>query len=176
MNGLESTPEVFTADYTGEPGARTFYVQARDENGTNTYLVEKAQVALLAEKLQEILLTIDADDTIRSAVAARDPALALAEPLEPRGRVGAIGLGYDEAAERLLIVLHEVTEGEEGAEVVLTPETGDRFYLRLDQARALVLHALAAIGEGRPLCQLCGLPMDPSGHVCPAHNGHRAPA
>ena len=29
------------------------------------------------------------------------------------------------------------------------------------------------VNEGRPLCQLCGLPMDPDGHKCPASNGHR---
>ncbi|MGH2730258.1 MAG: DUF3090 family protein, partial [Actinomycetota bacterium] len=44
---------------------------------------------------------------------------------------------------------------------------------RRDQARAFVLHALAVIDEGRPLCMLCGLPIDPTGHACPASNGHR---
>jgi glutamate synthase domain-containing protein 1 len=45
---------------------------------------------------------------------------------------------------------------------------------REEQARAFVLHALAVVAEGRPLCQLCGLPIDPSGHICPASNGHRS--
>ena len=25
----------------------------------------------------------------------------------------------------------------------------------------------------RPLCPLCGNPLDPAGHICPAMNGHR---
>jgi hypothetical protein len=45
--------------------------------------------------------------------------------------------------------------------------------LRRDQVRTFVLHAQAIVDEGRPLCQLCGLPIDPSGHACPASNGHR---
>jgi hypothetical protein len=50
---------------------------------------------------------------------------------------------------------------------------GVRFELRRDQARAFVLHAIAVVNEGRPTCQLCGLPIDPEGHRCPASNGHR---
>jgi uncharacterized repeat protein (TIGR03847 family) len=47
-----------------------------------------------------------------------------------------------------------------------------RFLLTRAQVRAFVLHALAIVEEGRPLCQLCGLPMDADGHLCPASNGH----
>jgi uncharacterized repeat protein (TIGR03847 family) len=50
-----------------------------------------------------------------------------------------------------------------------------QFHLRRDQVRAFILHALAVVAEGRPLCQLCGLPIDPEGHICPASNGHRPP-
>jgi uncharacterized repeat protein (TIGR03847 family) len=166
------SPEVFTADYEGEPGRRTFFIQSRSGEGTLSFLVEKQQIALLAEKLREVLLLIDETDVVRSTAAARDPALGLTGPVEPRWRVATIGIGYEETGDYLVIVLSPVERGdtEEGPE---EDEESFRFHLRRDQARSFVLHASAVVEEGRPLCQLCGLPMDPSGHLCPASNGHR---
>ena len=168
---FDVTPDVFTADFTGEPGARTFYLQARGSSGIHSFLLEKQQVAILAEKLQEMLLMIDEDDTIKSAPPQRDPGLTLEEPVDPEWRIGTIGLLYDEGRDVVVIVVQEIRgddEEEDGDD-----DSGYRFFLRRDQVRSLILHALAAVGEGRPLCQLCGLPMDPGGHVCPASNGHR---
>lgn len=167
---FDVTPDVFTADFTGAPGARTFYLQARGSSGVHSFLLEKQQVAILAEKLQEMLLVIDEDDTIKSAAPQRDPALHLEEPVDPEWRVGTIGLLYDDALDTIVIVVQEVGPDEDEEE---DDDSGYRFFLRRDQVRSLVLHALAAVGEGRPSCQLCGLPMDPEGHVCPASNGHR---
>ena len=165
---FDVTPEVFTADFVGRPGERTFYVQSRSSSGVHSFLIEKQQVAVLAEKLQEMLLMIDPEDTIKSAVPQRDPALALEEPVEAEWRIGTIGLLFDEGRDLVVIVLQEVEPEDDEDE-----DSGFRFFLRKDQVRALILHALAAVGEGRPLCQLCGLPMDPEGHTCPASNGHR---
>ncbi len=168
---FDVTPDVFTADFTGEAGARTFYLQARGSSGVHSFLLEKQQVAILAEKLQELLLMIDEDDTIKSAAPQRDPALALTEPVDPEWRIGTIGLLYDESRDVVVVVLQEIRGDDE--DEVEEDDSGYRFFLRRDQVRSLILHALAAVGEGRPLCQLCGLPMDPGGHVCPASNGHR---
>ena len=167
---FDVTPDVFTADFTGQPGARTFFLQARGSSGVHSFLLEKQQVALLAEKLQEMLLMIDAEDTIKSAAPQRDPALALEEPVDAEWRIGTIGLLYDEGRDLVVVALQEVSaEDDEDGD----GDSGYRFFLRRDQVRSLILHALAAVGEGRPLCQLCGLPMDREGHVCPASNGHR---
>jgi uncharacterized repeat protein (TIGR03847 family) len=166
-------PEMFTTDYTGEPGERAFFLQGRGGEGSVTFMIEKQQVAVLAEKLRELLILIDEDDTVGSTVAGRDPALSLDAPFETDTRVGAIGLAYDEGSDRLIVYVQamdadrDVAAGEEdeGEDV--------QFELRRDQARAFVLHAIAVVNEGRPTCQLCGLPIDPAGHQCPASNGHR---
>lgn len=171
---MEIRPEVFTADYTGRPGERTFFLQSRSETLTLTYQLEKGQVEVLGEKLKELLLMIDASDPIRTATPQRDPAYALSAPIEPEWRVGTIGLTYEEAAELVVVALEPV--GSAGEDDDAEPEVEEfevRLMLRRDQARAFVLHALAIVAEGRPLCQLCGLPMHPDGHKCPASNGHR---
>ena len=173
---MEIEPEVFTGDYVGSPGRRTFYLQARGATGVSTYLVEKEQVSVLAEKVRELLVLLDREDTVLTAAPTRDPGLALLEPVDPEWRAGSMGLSYDEDDDRVVIFLKEAaaSESEQDEDEATDIESFDvRFRLRRDQARAFVLHAMAVVGEGRPLCQLCGLPMDPQGHLCPASNGHR---
>jgi uncharacterized repeat protein (TIGR03847 family) len=170
MSEQDIVPEVFTADYVGEPGHRTFYLQIRTGSATSTLLAEKEQVAVLADKLRELLVLVDSSDTVLAATPARNPALALSSPIEPDWRVGAMGLAYEEDADRILILVQQASEEEQDE----SAEAEVRVAVRRDQARAFVLHALAVVAEGRPLCQLCGLPIDPSGHVCPASNGHRS--
>jgi uncharacterized repeat protein (TIGR03847 family) len=179
MSQIEFTPEVFTTDYIGEPGSRTFYLQARDASRALSYLIEKQQVLVLAEKLKEMLVLIDDADPITGAPPARDPALQLAGPVEPEWRIGVIGLAYEEDRDRLTVLVRPASEeaGEpddlDDADLDDAGE-GARFLLRRDQVRSFVRHAEAVVDEGRPLCQLCGLPIDPIGHMCPASNGHRS--
>jgi uncharacterized repeat protein (TIGR03847 family) len=174
---MDVRPEVFTADYTGRPGERTFFLQSRSETLTLTYQLEKGQVEVLGEKLKELLLLIDPADVVLSGVPERNPAYALSAPIEPEWRVGTIGLTYEEATESLVVALEPPGPADLDEEIEDdTPDVEDfavRILIRKDQARAFVLHALAIVAEGRPLCQLCGLPMDPDGHKCPASNGHR---
>ena len=171
MTEREMTPDVFTTGYTGTPGHRAFYIQARTESDTLTFALEKAQVSVLAEKLGELLILIDREDTISGASPVRDPALE-SEVTEPEWRVGTIGLAYDEGTDVISLLIEPSTAEDE------TEEDSDtvRFLLRRDQVRSFILHAMAVVAEGRPLCQLCGLPMDPEGHACPASNGHHPAA
>lgn len=168
----EISPESFTVDYVGEPGKRSFFLQARSEEGLFTVAVEKEQVAVLAEKLSEILLLIDRTDPIAGAQSRRDPAL-VAIPMAPEWRVGSIALAYEEALD-LVVVLFEPFEADEDEPAASTPSL--RLMLRREQVRTFVLHALSVVAEGRPTCPLCGLPMDPAGHKCPASNGHHPKA
>jgi uncharacterized repeat protein (TIGR03847 family) len=172
---VDVTPEIFTTDYVGQPGERSFYVQARWADGVLSFSLEKQQVSVLADKLRELLMMVDAKDTIGGAAPSRDPALKLQTPVEPEWRIGAMGLAYEEDADRVVLLAQPAqVEGEPAAEMNEDHESGVRFLLRRDQVRAFILHASAIVAEGRPTCQLCGLPMDPDGHNCPASNGHRA--
>lgn len=48
-----------------------------------------------------------------------------------------------------------------------------RFWATREQMLSLARHGAAVCAAGRPRCQLCGNPIDPEGHQCPALNGHR---
>ena len=171
---MDMTPDVLAVDYVGEPGKRTFFLQARKQSRIFTFEIEKQQVALMAEKLREMLLLVDGSDRVVSAGSARNGSLVLVAPIEPEWRVGTIGLAYEEPGDVVVVVLQPmVTADLDQPEPLEEQETEARLLLGREQVRDFVLHAEAVVAEGRPLCQLCGLPIDPDGHVCPASNGHR---
>lgn len=156
------TPHHVTAGYVGEPGDRTFLIQAEGTDHRITVLVEKEQVAGLAEVLGQLLARLDdapATDWDRDAMSLR-------EPTEPEWRAGEISVGLDPDRGRFLVELTELTaEDADPREVRIWPDR--------DQARRLAAHAEEVVGEGRPRCRFCGRPTRPDGdHVCPATNGH----
>lgn len=158
--------ERITAGAVGEPGERTFFIQARQGSRLMTLLMEKQQVQLLAATLEQLLGSLpDAEDEGAAPSAAE---LELEEPLLPEWRAGSMALEYDEDADRVAIVIQEALP-EESEDQAATA----RLVATRAQIRALSTHASAVCAAGRPTCQLCGFPMDPEGHVCPALNGHR---
>jgi uncharacterized repeat protein (TIGR03847 family) len=163
-------PHHVTVGYVGVPGDRTFHVQAQDDTTLVTLVLEKQQVAGVGELLAQLLARVDdrpATDWDRSAMALRDP-------VEPRWRVGELGVGIDEDGQRFVLEFGEllVVEDEEDLEAVREPREV-RIWCNRDQARRLAAHADEVVGQGRPRCQLCGRPMAADGeHVCPSTNGH----
>ena len=104
-----------TADAVGEPGQRTFYLQAASGADQVTLLVEKEQVRRLAERLQTWLpeLAADRPEDPGEAAAAEAGQLALAPPLEPDFRVGQLTLSYDAERDRVMIEATEFQAGED---------------------------------------------------------------
>jgi uncharacterized repeat protein (TIGR03847 family) len=67
-------------------------------------------------------------------------------------------------------------EGEEPGDPDLEPHpeaSRVRFWATREQMLSLARHGALVCAAGRPQCPLCGRPMDPEGHRCPALNGHR---
>ncbi|HLV59410.1 MAG TPA: DUF3090 family protein [Natronosporangium sp.] len=164
-------PERFVVGTVGEPGDRTFYLQASGDGRVVSVVLEKVQVSLLAEKLEELL----AEARRRFGLAATDEIAEidtdpLQAPIEEEFRVGTLGLAFDVDTSTVVIEAIEVGDGEsEEAE-----EDLDRLRVRITPAetRAFIERARRVVAAGRPPCPLCGQPLDPSGHVCPRHNGY----
>jgi uncharacterized repeat protein (TIGR03847 family) len=172
-------PERFVAGTVGQPGERTFYLQATVGTRITSVALEKGQVSQLAERLDELL-----DEVARrtSGESTRDEQAGFVDdgpldlPLTEDFRVGAIALAWDHDGERVIIEAQE--ESEEPLEPLSddVPEDGPgvlRVRITAEAARAFSRRAIQIVRQGRPPCQLCGLPLDPSGHVCPRQNGHR---
>jgi uncharacterized repeat protein (TIGR03847 family) len=178
------TPERFVAGTVGEPGDRTFYLQAIDDAKVISVQLEKEQVAVLAERLSALLdevarrLGVDTD-TGESGESGVDTE-PLRTPVEQEFRVGTMGLGWDVESQAIVVELLAVTEHELDESVVLddTEEGPDavRVFLSLPQARAFATRAERVITAGRKPCPLCTEPLEPKGHICPRQNGYRRQA
>jgi len=165
-------PEWLAAGAVGEPGRRTFLVQAQTEDGDRiTVLVEKQQVATLADELQGFLARL-ADEVpphpdemlvpTRPAVVTEDV---------PAFRAFSMAIGWLPDRRRILIELHEHPPLELGEEQVVDPDGHVlRIFATRGAVRAMAEAAVVAVGQGRPPCPLCEFPMDPDGHVCPRWN------
>jgi uncharacterized repeat protein (TIGR03847 family) len=156
--------ESVTVGTVGEPGQRTFYLQVRQAQQLVTLKLEKQQVAALAQLMAELLSDLPVSET------APVPAGDLEEPVLAEWPVGAMGLAYDQALDRVVLLAEEVAATEDDE-----PGGDDgvaRIAITRGQAAALVIKATQLVSAGRATCPLCGNPMDPAGHSCPRTNGH----
>jgi uncharacterized repeat protein (TIGR03847 family) len=174
-------PDRFVAGTVGEPGSRTFFLQARGGNRVTSVALEKAQVSVLAERVDELL-----DEVLRvSGGKAPVPAVApvdaedndpLDTPIEEEFRVGAMSLAWDPDTGRVVVECYAEGVAVEEDEDEDTDEL-EGSVLRVSisgaAARAFTKRALAVVAAGRPPCPFCNNPLDPEGHICPRANGYR---
>ncbi|MGH3441085.1 MAG: DUF3090 family protein [Nitriliruptorales bacterium] len=157
------TPDHVTADFVGEPGDRSFFIQAIENAEVVNILVEKGQVAGLAELLTELLGRVG---SVPPSVWDVET-MRLREPVVARWRGGAIAVGIEPALGRFLIEVTEFVPPDEERE----PDEA-RIWLSEEEAATLAAHAAWAVAQGRPTCRFCGLPLDEGEpHVCPRSNG-----
>jgi uncharacterized repeat protein (TIGR03847 family) len=175
-------PDRFVAGTVGEPGQRTFFLQARSGNRLASVVVEKSQVAALADRLTRLL------DTVADQGLAQVPATApeqlrdngpLDLPLEEEFRASVLSIVWDDTTETITVEARETDEdadpddvddeddaakvgGSGMLRVRLTPAAGREFARR----------AAALVAAGRPPCPFCRQPLDPTGHICPRQNGY----
>ena len=177
---LFDPPERFVAGTVGEPGDRTFFLQARDGPRVVSVVLEKVQVAVLADRLGELLAELERRgvETVAELAIDGEDVGPLDEPLNEAFRAGTLTLGWDGDAERVLVEAR--AQSEDGEE--LDPDNDDdededgpdllRVRITAEAARGFVMRATRVVGAGRPPCPLCGAPLDPTGHICPRRNGH----
>lgn len=154
-----------TVGALGEPGQRTFFLQGRQGATLVSLLAEKEQMNSLAQGVTELLTRLGERPDAPTKVTTYE--LALEQPVEPLFRIGQLGLGYDQETELLVIVAYAVPEQEDQETIDVV-----RFWATRDQMRALARHVNEVAAAGRPICVLCGRPIDPEGHFCPRRNGH----
>jgi uncharacterized repeat protein (TIGR03847 family) len=194
-------PERFVAGTVGQPGERTFFLQASGAGRLISVALEKVQVAALAEKLDELLDEVrrrhGSDSPVPAAASVDlEDVAPLETPVEEEFRVGTLALAWDDDSGQVIIEAQsveaqsveaesvepgsaepETTDAEPAEAPAGTEFTGDMLRVRIspETARAFSKRAQRVVAAGRPPCPLCGNPLDPEGHVCPRQNGHRGP-
>ena len=170
----------------GEPGLRTFRVDAHSGSAISSVWMEKEQLLQLGVYLRDMVGRLSKED--------RDKESDLREDVWSGGdlnidfKAGQMLLSYDkdsnafylQAYERENIELPEgdFPQGSEGSDPQSddaneNPETESVGYW-ITTAQAIVLgeESLKICAAGRPTCFLCGQPINPDGHACPRANGH----
>ena len=172
------TPDRFVAGTVGEPGNRTFYLQAAHDKRVISVMCEKQQVAMLADRIGALLTEVHRRfGTPMPPEADVDDTGPLIMPVDAEFRVGTMGLGWDAEAQSVVVELLAVSDTEFDASVILDDaEDGPdavRVFLSPESAQQFAARSHRVISAGRPPCPLCEEPLDPEGHLCLRSNGYR---
>jgi uncharacterized repeat protein (TIGR03847 family) len=169
-------PERFVAGTVGQPGERTFYLQVREAGQIVSVALEKVQVQLLADKLRDLIdeLRRRVDDLVEKPAPSEDVA-PLDLPIDEEFRVGTLALAWDPDGQSVVVEAQAVAAGDPAEPLSDEPSGPDVLRVRLSvaYAKSFVSRAERVVAAGRQPCPLCGLPLDPEGHICPRMNGHR---
>ena len=152
--------EQISVSTIGEPGQRQFFLLASGAGEHVTLACEKFHVEGLVTRIRQLLEA----HGLPSSPPEGGSSGALAG--EPDWRIAELGLGYHEERRQFVIVAREQVEGEQEAATA-------RLWTGPEEIRRFLHQAAEVLTSGRPTCPRCGLPMDPSGHPCPALNGSR---
>ncbi|EFQ82932.1 hypothetical protein HMPREF0063_12141 [Aeromicrobium marinum DSM 15272] len=173
-------PDRFVTGTVGRPGARTFFLQARSGSDLVSVVVEKEQTAALADKIDEVLDELMAQDGNPFSIPALTPEGLvdndpLEEPVAEQFRAGAMSLGWDPSTGQVVIEAFPLleTDLEELDPVEIEPAEVLQVRIPVGSARAFTQRTREVVGAGRPLCSLCRMPMDGPDHVCELPDGFR---
>jgi uncharacterized repeat protein (TIGR03847 family) len=169
--------DVITAGAIGEPGRRTFYIQARAGARTVTIRSEKQQVAAIGKYLRRALahLPVPEGQPPRSV-------MQLAEPVQEAFVLGAIALEFNRSNDEFVLHLKEFAPlsqdddeddlEEDDDDDSLENASGSRARVSMTRAQAMAFcdNADRIVSAGRPDCEYCELPINPDGHFCPRMN------
>jgi uncharacterized repeat protein (TIGR03847 family) len=154
--------ERIEANALGQPGQRTFRLLIYARGQLAVLWLEKEQLAMLGEALEQVLAQVGLRDVqpVELPDLPGPPADADIE-----FRMGQLQLGFDHDRGRFVILVH--------AQYADTDEPPDfQCQITASQARRLSEQITEVVNAGRPRCRLCGQPINPDGHVCPKANGH----
>jgi uncharacterized repeat protein (TIGR03847 family) len=162
--------DFITIGTIGPKGQRVFHLQAGQAGKLYTFVIEKEQAWALGEALREFLDELDQrlGSETRVEMAALD--MELREPILPLFRVAQMGLGYDAQEGLAVLVVQELSlaaqqaaQADEGYEEDDDDDEDEdedddqaddvgvvRMWATRQQLRALSLHAMDTVEQGRP--------------------------
>jgi uncharacterized repeat protein (TIGR03847 family) len=155
------TARAIDARAYGEPGQRTFQLRILGANLESASLwLEKQQMQALNLALTQVLNQLGGPPREAGDIAS------FPEGADHDFRVGRMAIGFDSVAGAVVLQVFEISREEEEEE----PDVQVR--ITQDACAGLNARLQEIIEAGRPVCALCGQPIDPEGHACIRSNGH----
>lgn len=154
------------AEAIGQPGQRTFRLRARSGANYAALWLEKEQLATLGRAISQVLAERSAHRGNPVGEAASMGSFVSQPDVDMQ--VVRLGLDFDVDTDRLALLADDQAGLERGDTPTFRMEIG-----RTD-ALSLVRLIGTVVSAGRPLCPLCGRPIEQAGqpHFCPGSNGH----
>jgi uncharacterized repeat protein (TIGR03847 family) len=109
-------PDRFVAGTIGQPGNRTFFLQARRAGQIVSVVLEKVQVAVLAERLGVLLDELEARGIAQPTEDVVADSSPLDEPINETFRATTLTLGWDGDTEQILVEARAETDDDEDEE------------------------------------------------------------
>ena len=166
-------PDRVVVGTVGSPGSRTFYLPARAGPRAPRVALEKEQSAVLADTIQRLLDELMEEPDNRYSVPADVPAELVDDdpldlPVEEEFRTGAMRLTWDPRTAQVIVEAFPLVDDDDLDPEADEPEPAASLLVKVPvgAARAFAQGARAVVSAGRPLCPLCGRPVDPDGHEC----------
>jgi uncharacterized repeat protein (TIGR03847 family) len=158
----------------GEPGSRTFYLQVRSGARMISIALEKQQSALLGEKIEELLDQLKGHENNRYSVPEATPIELvdnepLEQPVDEEFRTGTMSLGWDPRNAQVVIEAFPLIDDEDQDDPDFDNSQPTHMLavrIPVGTAQAFAMRTSEVVGAGRPICALCGTPIDASGHEC----------
>ena len=151
----------------GEPGRRTFRLDLHSGPAFCSLWLEKEQLFQLGAYLKEYVGKLSAEEKAQES-SPKEPGWGGGETTLDF-KAGQMFLSHDRETNSFYLQAHERETDEERPEEEAESVS---FWITLDQATELAEESLRICAAGRPICFLCGQPINPEGHVCPRANGH----
>ncbi len=149
----------------GVPGKRTFFLGIGKKGNWLRIWLEKEHLQALAIAIDQLFFTLSKEKIkLPQSDAVASPADDIAREL-PAAELDLIQmtLGYDQGTATL-----EISAQRSGSQEEDLVEVHCR--VTLAQLKGLGEQVKKVCAAGRPLCPICGGPIDQTGHVCPKQN------
>ena len=167
-----------TVDALGKPGNRVFYLQGVKGDQVVSLIIEKVQLQSLTLGIPDFFEEIHKRFPDLPGVEGdffEEEKMQITPPVDPKFRVGNLGLAYDDERDLVCIIARELQFDEEDDDDKEGEESGGivHYWCTRAQLSALAHWGAVVVERGRPICPQCQQPMEPEGHFCPKKNGHK---
>ncbi|MGV0110939.1 DUF3090 domain-containing protein [Arthrobacter sp. CP30] len=169
-------PDRVVVGTIGVPGERTFYLQVRTGKQIVSIALEKQQSAQLAEKIDEILDQLITLEGNPFSVPTGTPIELVdndqLDSVQEQFRTGTMSLGWDPTTAQIVVEAYPLDDADSDDDLdALDDDETDASEMLLVRmpvgtARAFAKRTREIVGAGRPICVICGQPIDADGHTC----------
>jgi uncharacterized repeat protein (TIGR03847 family) len=171
------------ADAVGQPGQRRFRMFVRNTRTSAVMWMEKEHLNSLSLALDQFLALATEGEILRTEASAQASSPAIKGmppdfPLSPtyEFQVGQMKLNYDEREGTFVLNVTPIEiilePGQEPA-IEMREDDSIQFAFTQQDAQDLSQAITQVVSAGRPVCPLCGAPLDGGPHACVKQNGHR---